>query len=111
MAPKNAAPTAAAQALGRLGGSANTEAQNAARAKNAQSAGRPKRVCRFCGEPVLGGHRDRRLDETCGAHGWRWLQQSNDPHPEVKPDPALLHDVLHALEEHEASPRLLARVR
>jgi hypothetical protein len=32
----------AAVALGRLGGSANTKAQNAARAKNAKKGGRPK---------------------------------------------------------------------
>jgi len=64
--------SAAAQLLGRLGGSANTKAQNAARKRNAQHAGRPRRVCTTCGKPVKGGHVDRRLDETCGAHGWTW---------------------------------------
>jgi len=70
-APKNRA----AQTLGRLGGAAGTKAQNAARKQNAQRAGRPKRVCLHCGEPVVAGHVDRRLDVTCGAHGWRWLKR------------------------------------
>jgi hypothetical protein len=71
-----------AQILGRLGGSANTPKQNAARRKNARrSAGRPGRVCLYCGEPVLGGHVDRALDETCGAHGWQWQQRANTPTP------------------------------
>lgn len=65
----------AAQTLGRLGGQARTSAQNAARKRNAQTAGRPGRVCTTCGEPVLGGHQDRRLDDTCGAHGWRWQRR------------------------------------
>jgi len=62
----------AAQALGRLGGQANTKAQNRARKQNAQQAGRPRRICTHCGEPVVGGHADRALDDTCGRHGWRW---------------------------------------
>jgi hypothetical protein len=62
----------AAQALGRLGGQAGTKAQNRARAQNAQLAGRPGRVCVDCGEPVHGGHKDRRLDKTCKGHRWRW---------------------------------------
>jgi hypothetical protein len=69
----------AAQALGRLGGAAGTKAQNRARRENAQLAGRPRRVCRHCGEPVVGGHADRSLDETCGAHGWRWQKRSDRP--------------------------------
>jgi len=39
---------------------------------NAQRAGRPRRVCVHCGERVYGGHVDRALDTTCGAHAWRW---------------------------------------
>src|SRR5215831_11639496 len=70
---------AAAVALGRLGGAAGTRAQNRARKKNAQLAGRPRRICTTCGEPVAGGHVDRRLDETCGAHGWRWQQRRGGP--------------------------------
>jgi hypothetical protein len=60
--------------LGRLGGQANTAKQNAARRKNAKLAGRPRRVCKLCHQPVLGGHVDRALDATCGAHGWVWQQ-------------------------------------
>jgi len=67
----------AAQALGRLGGSKNTAAQNAARAQNAQRAGRPRRVCTRCGEPVIGGHVDRELDGTCGPSAWRWQQRDS----------------------------------
>lgn len=70
----------AAQTLGRLGGRAGTLAQNQARARNAQHAGRPKRVCTTCGAPVIGGHVDRRLDDTCGRHGWRW-ERAGAPHP------------------------------
>lgn len=68
----------AAVALGRRGGSANTPAQRAQRQAAAQFAGRPRRVCVDCGQPVVGGHQDRRLDETCGPvrHGWRWQQGS-----------------------------------
>ena len=66
----------AAQALGRLGGSANTRAQQRARKRNAQLAGRPRRICTHCGEPVIGGHADRLLDVSCGAHGWTWQKQS-----------------------------------
>lgn len=69
---KTAAPENPAVALGRLGGLANTEKQQKARALNAQKAGRPRRVCKHCGEPVVGGHVDRALDQKCGEHGWRW---------------------------------------
>ena len=62
----------AAQILGRRGGKAGTDAQNEARKVNGQLGGRPGRVCSVCLEPVSGGHKDRRLDETCGAHGWQW---------------------------------------
>ena len=72
---------AAARLLGRLGGTANTSKQNAARKRNAQRAGRPRRVCIHCDEPVVGGHVDRRLDTSCGAHGWRW-QRRDDPAPD-----------------------------
>jgi len=101
----------AAQALGALGGRANTEAQLAARRKNAQLAGRPRRVCRHCGEPVRGGHADAALDTSCGAHGWRWQRPSHPDRPRIRPDPRLLADVLRALEAAGAPPRLLARVR
>jgi hypothetical protein len=67
---------AAAQALGRLGGSAGSVAQNRARKANAQFAGRPRRVCNHCGEPIVGGHANKALDLTCGAHGWHWQKQS-----------------------------------
>ena len=66
----------AAQALGRLGGTANTAAQLKARRKNARKAGRPRRVCSHCGEPARGGHIDRRLDDSCGRHGWKWQRRS-----------------------------------
>jgi hypothetical protein len=67
-----------AMALGRRGGKAGTPAQNQARRQNAQrGGGRPGRVCTTCGEPVVGGHVDRRLDETCGEHGWRWQQRAS----------------------------------
>jgi len=72
MPPKVARKNPAAQALGRLGGRAGTKAQNRARKANAQLAGRPRRICTHCGEPVRGGHADRSLDDSCGAHGWRW---------------------------------------
>jgi hypothetical protein len=76
-ASKPPAKNRAAQALGRLGGAAGTKAQNAARKQNAQRAGRPKRVCVVCGEPVVAGHVDRDLDVSCGAHGWRWQKRTD----------------------------------
>jgi hypothetical protein len=76
---RKSAKELAARTLGSLGGSANTDKQNAARKQNAQRAGRPRRVCITCNEPVVGGHVDRRLDTSCGAHGWRW-QRRDDPH-------------------------------
>jgi hypothetical protein len=90
-------PNAAAAALGRLGGSANTKAQQRARKRNAQLAGRPRRVCAKCGEPVRGGHLDRALDDVCGAHGWRW-QQGDRPagRPAAAPSAAQLLVVLTA---------------
>lgn len=75
-----AAVKAAAALIGRRGGMANTKAQNRARARNAQKAGRPRRVCKTCRQPVLGGHVDRALDETCGQHGWQW-EQAGKRHP------------------------------
>jgi hypothetical protein len=102
----------AAQALGRLGGSKNTDAQLAARRRNAKLAGRPRRVCVQCGAPVRGGHHDAALDTSCGAHGWRWQRQSEDDRPPVPADPALLADVLQALTRLARRPRrLIARVR
>lgn len=75
----------AAQALGRLGGSANTKAQQRARKRNAKLAGRPGRVCATCYQPVLGGHVDRALDDTCGRHGWTWMR-AGKRHP-APPNP------------------------
>ena len=69
---EEARPNPAAQALGRLGGRANTVAQRRQRQAAAKLAGRPRRVCKRCRQPVVGGHVDRALDEACGAHGWRW---------------------------------------
>jgi ribosomal protein S27AE len=74
--PATPSKNPAAQALGRLGGSTNSKAQQRARKRNAQLAGRPRRVCVHCGEPVIGGHADRALDERCGAHGWKWQKRS-----------------------------------
>lgn len=79
--PAPAAAQSAAQLLGSLGGKANTRAQNIARARNAQRAGRPRRVCSVCHEPVRGGHLDRDLDETCGKHGWRWQKPEGAGRP------------------------------
>lgn len=100
----------AAQALGRLGGAAGTPAQHAARKQNAQKAGRPGRVCTTCGHPVVGGHVDRRLDETCGAHGWRWQRRQDEDRVEM---PDLLRQLLAALDgsEHALPPALLRRLR
>src|SRR5262245_17516433 len=67
-------PNPHAQALGRLGGARNTDAQVAARKLNAKRAGRPGRVCATCGEPVLGGHKDHALDATCHGHTWKWAE-------------------------------------
>jgi hypothetical protein len=66
----------AAQALGRLGGAANTPAQVKARLQNAKLAGRPRRICTECGEPVYGGHKNRALDLRCHGHGWHWQKQT-----------------------------------
>jgi hypothetical protein len=70
----------AAQALGALGGAANTPAQRRQRREAAKKAGRPRRVCVKCRQPVVGGHADRSLDESCGAHGWRW-ERAGTRHP------------------------------
>jgi hypothetical protein len=74
--PKKKTMNPHARELGRLGGLAGTPAQNRARRRNAQHAGRPRRVCTTCGEPVRGGHVNRALDDTCGPHGWRWQKPS-----------------------------------
>ncbi len=66
----------AAVALGRRGGQAGTKAQNSARKDNAQSAGRPGRVCDDCGEPVRGWHKDSRLDIKCKGQSWHWQKPS-----------------------------------
>jgi hypothetical protein len=65
------APNPHAAALGSLGGSANTKKQHAARKKNAAHAGRPGRVCTTCGHPVLGGHKDTKLNATCPGRTWK----------------------------------------
>jgi hypothetical protein len=67
-----AAQSRAAVLLGRKGGAAGTPKQNAARAVNAKRAGRPRRVCNCCGEPVRGGHVDIKQDSRCKAPGWHW---------------------------------------
>jgi hypothetical protein len=85
MSKKTPKKNPAAQALGRLGGMANTKAQNRARKRNAKFAGRPGRVCVVCGEPVRGGHEDKRLDESCGHHGWRWSRGDD-----AAPSPAVV---------------------
>lgn len=66
----------AAQALGRLGGRANTPAQHRARKANAQHGGRPRRICTTCGEPVVAGHKDAALNATCVGRSWRWQKPS-----------------------------------
>ena len=87
------APNPAAQALGRLGGSANTKAQRRQRQAAAKNAGRPGRVCVKCAQPVVGGHVDRALDESCGAHGWRW-ERAGVRHPApVSVDRAALDEI------------------
>lgn len=63
-----------AQAMGRVGGSRNTPAQQAARRQNALNAGPPSRVCAECGEPVWGFHKDEALDATCGEGRWVWVR-------------------------------------
>ena len=59
---------------------------------------------------------ERRLDETCGAHGWRWAQRGAAPRAAVSPDPQLLTDLLKYLESQAALPgsrhgRLVKRLR
>jgi hypothetical protein len=71
-APKNPH----AQALGVLGGSRNTPAQEAARAANAKLAGRPRRICTACGEHVFGGHKERAQDKRCDGRTWTWQKQT-----------------------------------
>jgi hypothetical protein len=67
---------AAARALGRRGGRAGTAKQHAARKRNAVRAGRPRKICIFCSEPVKGGHKDPRLDESCGRHAFVYRQHT-----------------------------------
>lgn len=105
----------AAQLLGRFGGAANTSKQNAARKQNAQLAGRPRRVCKFCGDRVTGGHANRSKDVTCGAHGWRWQKAHEEaPAPLLNPYD-LLDQVARAfvdgVEVGQEHAELLARVR
>jgi hypothetical protein len=68
----------AAQALGRLGGSANTTAQLAQRRAAAKFAGRPRRVCATCAEPALadGRHKDAALDARCHGRAVVWQKRS-----------------------------------
>lgn len=94
--PTKPTTQSAAQTLGRLGGKANTKAQNRARKQNAQLAGRPRRVCTHCSEPVVGGHADRALDDTCGRHGWRWERAGTAVEPKPSPLVQLLREA-HAL--------------
>lgn len=94
----------AAQALGRLGGGANTAAQQRARKRNAQLAGRPRRVCVRCGEPVVGGHADRSLDDECGQHGWRWQQGANPP-------PLTLAEIDREIDSHRRALADLTKLR
>lgn len=74
----------AAVQLGRLGGIAGTAAQNAARAANAKLAGRPRRICDHCGEPVRAGHVDRDQDTVCTNPGWHWERPSDRRQPAPK---------------------------
>jgi hypothetical protein len=83
MPKKTTSEETAAAALGRLGGLANTVKQQRARKRNAKWAGRPSRVCTHCGQPVIGGHKDRALDISCGPHGWRW-QSRREQHRRKK---------------------------
>jgi hypothetical protein len=71
---KQRAQSAAAAVIGRLGGLAGTKAQHRARQQNAKKAGRPGRVCVDCGEPVHGGHKDKRQDRRCQGQTWRWAK-------------------------------------
>src|SRR4030095_7698392 len=68
---------AAARALGRRGRAARTAKQNAARRRNAVKAGRPAKVCIFCGKPAKGGHKVKRPDASCGMHGWMYRQRAD----------------------------------
>jgi len=58
--------------MGRLGGSRNTDAQKAARAANAKLAGRPRRICTTCGQPVHGGHKRTEQNIKCDGRTWAW---------------------------------------
>jgi hypothetical protein len=94
----------AAQALGRLGGRANTPAQRRQRQAAAKLAGRPRRVCLRCRQAVVGGHLDRALDESCGAHGWAW-ERAGVRHPAPKGrDRAALDRIAEALRAPEPPP-------
>lgn len=55
--------------VARLGGSANSPAQQAARAKNALRAGRAGRICGHCGKPV----QSSKLAAHDGCGLWAWL--------------------------------------
>ena len=79
MSTQTNAKNPAAQALGRLGGVKNTPAQVKARARNAKFAGRPRRICVTCGEPVHGGHKDQRQNVRCAGTTWKWQKQSEKP--------------------------------
>ena len=78
------AMAAARSEFARLGGSANTPAQHAARQRNAKLAGPPRRVCDGCGQPVTRpngrnehtGHKERRLDAKCHETAWHWQTKS-----------------------------------
>ena len=104
--PKNKA----AQALGRLGGSRNSKAQQRARKRNAQLAGRPGRVCATCLQPVLGGHVDRTLDETCGQHGWKWMRAGKKHPAPPNADRAALDQLAAEMSGHEWNADLCDRL-
>jgi len=70
--PKPPKKNPAAQALGRLGGSRNTQAQKDARAANSKLAGRPGRICAHCGLAVYGGHKDAKQNKRCDGRTWEW---------------------------------------
>jgi len=98
----------AGRALGKIGGARNTPAQQAARVRNAQFAGRPGRVCTRCHKPVRGGHVDAGLDETCGGHTWQWSRGKAVPDARVV---VTLRKIEHALATGDSPASLLRETR
>jgi hypothetical protein len=67
----------AAQVLGRKGGQAKSERKTLAVRANALKAGRSRRVCAECGEPVARSwHRNAALDQTCPGRTSKWEKPS-----------------------------------